>query len=162
MSNSLKYKIIGDSCLDLTEELKRDPHFQMIPLTLQVDDVQIVDDETFDQAAFLKKVAASPNCPKSSCPSPKRYMQAYEDGGADHIYVVTLSEQLSGSYNSARLGQQLFEEKHPERKVHVFNSRSASIGQTLVAMKAEEYELAGCSFEEVVEKTEPFVDRLDT
>ena len=33
MSNSLKYKIIGDSCLDLTEELKRDPHFQMIPLT---------------------------------------------------------------------------------------------------------------------------------
>ena len=49
MSNSLKYKIIGDSCLDLTEELKRDPHFQMIPLTLQVDDVQIVDDETFDR-----------------------------------------------------------------------------------------------------------------
>ena len=76
--------------------------------------------------------------------------------------MVTLSEQLSGSYNSARLGQQLFEEKHPERKVHVFNSRSASIGQTLVAMKAEEYELAGCSFEEVVEKTEQFVDGLDT
>lgn len=50
MSNSLKYKIIGDSCLDLTEELKRDPHFQMIPLTLQVDDVQIVDDETFDRS----------------------------------------------------------------------------------------------------------------
>ena len=54
MSNSLKYKIIGDSCLDLTEELKRDPHFQMIPLTLQVDDVQIVDDETFDQKRFLE------------------------------------------------------------------------------------------------------------
>ena len=69
MSNSLKYKIIGDSCLDLTEELKRDPHFQMIPLTLQVDDVQIVDDETFDQADFLKRVAASPNCPKSYCPT---------------------------------------------------------------------------------------------
>ena len=56
MSNSLKYKIIGDSCLDLTEELKRDPHFQMIPLTLQVDDVQIVDDETFDQKRFLELV----------------------------------------------------------------------------------------------------------
>ena len=27
------YKIIGDSCMDLTEELKLDPHFQMIPLT---------------------------------------------------------------------------------------------------------------------------------
>lgn len=32
----MTYKIIGDSCLDLTEELKRDPRFQMVPLTLQV------------------------------------------------------------------------------------------------------------------------------
>ena len=32
----MTYKIIGDSCLDLTEEMKRDPRFQMVPLTLQV------------------------------------------------------------------------------------------------------------------------------
>ena len=34
----MSYKIFGDSCLDLTEELKKDPRFEMIPLTLQVDD----------------------------------------------------------------------------------------------------------------------------
>lgn len=158
----MSYKIVVDSCGEIPKEKLAGGFYENVPLELDVDGERIVDDETFDQADFLKKVAASPNCPKSSCPSPKRYMQAYEDGGADHIYVVTLSEQLSGSYNSARLGQQLFEEKHPDRKVHVFNSRSASIGQTLVAMKAEEYELAGCSFEEVVEKTEQFVDGLDT
>ena len=54
--------------------------------------------------------------------------------------MVTLSEQLSGSYNSARLGQHLFEKKHPDRKVHVFNSRSASVGETLTGLKAEELE----------------------
>lgn len=32
----MTYKIIGDSCLDLTEDMKKDPRFQMIPLTLQV------------------------------------------------------------------------------------------------------------------------------
>ena len=32
----MTYKIIGDSCLDLTSELKRDPHFQTVPLILQV------------------------------------------------------------------------------------------------------------------------------
>lgn len=45
----MSYKIFGDSCLDLTEELKKDPRFEMIPLTLQVDDHMIMDDETFDQ-----------------------------------------------------------------------------------------------------------------
>ena len=48
----MTYKIIGDSCLDLTEELKKNPGFQMIPLTLQVGNVQVIDDETFDQSAF--------------------------------------------------------------------------------------------------------------
>ena len=158
----MSYKIVIDSCGELLEQWKQDERFASVPLTLTVGSENIIDDETFNQLDFLRRVKKSITGPKSSCPSPKRYMQAYEDGGADHIYVVTLSEQLSGSYNSARLGQQLFEEKHPDRKVHVFNSRSASIGQTLGAMKAEEYELAGCSFEEVVEKTEQFVDGLDT
>ncbi len=48
----MSYKIIGDSCLDLTDEMKKDPRFQMIPLTLQVDDTQVIDDETFDQKRF--------------------------------------------------------------------------------------------------------------
>ena len=52
----MTYKIIGDSCLDLTEELKRDPRFQMVPLTLQVGAAQVVDDETFDQKAFIRMV----------------------------------------------------------------------------------------------------------
>ena len=52
----MTYKIIGDSCLDLTEEMKKDPKFQMVPLTLQVGDAQVVDDETFDQKAFIRMV----------------------------------------------------------------------------------------------------------
>ena len=68
----MSYKIIVDSCGELPENLKKDPHFETVSLSMDVDEYHIVDDETFDQADFLKKVAASPNCPKSSCPSPKR------------------------------------------------------------------------------------------
>ena len=157
----MSYKIIGDSCLDLTEEMKRDSRFQMIPLTLQVDDTQVIDDETFDQADFLRRVAASPNCPKSSCPSPERYMEAFE-GDAEHIYVVTLSAELSGSYNSAELAKRLYEEKHKEKKIHVFNSCSASIGETLIALKTEECEKAGKSFEETVEVVEGYIREQHT
>ena len=54
----MTYKIIGDSCLDLTEDMKKDPRFQMIPLTLQVGSAQVVDDETFDQKRFIEMVKA--------------------------------------------------------------------------------------------------------
>ena len=48
----MTYKIIGDSCLDLTEELKKDPHFQMIPLTLMIEEKTMIDDETFNQKSL--------------------------------------------------------------------------------------------------------------
>ena len=66
----MSYKIIIDSCGELLERWKTDENIERAPLTLTVDGEDIVDDETFDQAYFLRKVADSPNCPKSSCPSP--------------------------------------------------------------------------------------------
>ena len=74
------------------------------------------------------------------------------------VFAVTLSSKLSGSYNSAQLGRQLLLEEHPEKKIYVFNSRSASIGETLIALKIQECEEAGLSFEEVVEQVEAYID----
>lgn len=157
----MSYKIIVDSCGEFTEELKADEHFVNVPLQLQVDDYIITDDETFNQAEFLKAVAASPNCPKSSCPSPEKYMQEYTDE-AENIYVVTLSSQLSGSYNSAVLGKNLYHEEKGEKNIHVFDSKSASIGETLIALKAAECEKLGMSFSEVVKTVEEYIEGLDT
>ena len=60
----MNYKIVMDSCGELPAEKKESTKFELIPLTLMVDEIQIVDDKTFDQKDFIKKVAASPNCPK--------------------------------------------------------------------------------------------------
>ena len=88
-------------------------------------------------------------------------MKAY-DCEADHVYAVTLSSELSGSYNSAVLGKNLLLEENPEKKVHVFNSRSASVGETLIGMKIQECEEMGCSFEETVEKVEAYIEEQHT
>ena len=157
----MRYKIVIDSCGELLDEWKNDERFESVPLTLMVGAEQIIDDETFNQADFLKKVAACPECPKSACPSPERYMRAY-DCEAEHIYAVTLSSELSGSYNSALLGRNLVLEDHPEKKIHVFNSRSASIGQSLIGMKIRECEEAGMSFEDVVETVEHYIEGQHT
>ena len=157
----MSYKIIVDSCGELPERCKNDEHFESIPLSMQIDEYLIVDDETFDQADFLEKVAESPNCPKSSCPSPERYMEAYRCD-ADHVYAVTLSGNLSGSYNSAVLGKNLYHEEYGEKKIHVFDSCSASIGETLLALKIEECEAKGMSFEETVETVEAYKNEQHT
>ena len=152
----MSYKIIIDSSGELLEEWKNNEHFESVALTLNVGGENIIDDETFDQADFLKKVAACPECPKSACPSPERYMRAF-DCDADHIYAVTLSAELSGSYNSAVLGSNLLNEEKPGRQIHVFNSRSASVGQTLIAMKIQECEEAGYSFDKVIETVDAYI-----
>lgn len=157
----MSYKIIIDSCGEFLAEWKEDERFESVPLTLNVGGETVIDDETFNQSSFLKKVAACPDSPKSACPSPERYMKAY-DCDADHIYAVTLSAELSGSYNSAVLGKSLILEEQPEKKVHVFNSKSASIGETLIAMKIQECEEAGCSFEETVKQVEAYIEGQNT
>lgn len=157
----MSYKIVVDSCGELPEELKQNGCYESVPLSMDIDGYIVVDDETFDQADFLKRVKESPNCPKSSCPSPERYMQAFE-GDAEHIYVVTLSAELSGSYNSACLAKKLYEEAGTDKKIYVFNSCSASVGESLIAMKAEECEKAGMSFEETIEAVEAYIEEQNT
>ena len=157
----MSYKIVVDSCGELPEKLKKDFHFESVPLEIFVDDYHILDDDTFDQADFLRKMKESPNCPKSTCPSPERYMMAY-NCEAEHIYTVTLSSKLSGSYNSAELGKLLYIEEKGEKQIHVFDSKSASVGETLIAMKIQECEEAGMTFEEVVSTVDAFIEEMDT
>jgi DegV family protein with EDD domain len=156
----MSYRIIGDSCTDLPKELKEDHHFKLVPLTLIVDNDSIVDDESFNQADFLEKVRLCPNSPKSACPSPEDFMNYFDYDG--DIYIVTLSSQLSGSYNSAELAKKLYLEEHPDKKVEVIDSRSASVGQTLIAMKIKELIEQKLPFEMVVEKIHAFRDSLKT
>ena len=158
----MSFRVVIDSCGELTDEMKKSGNFVSAPLTLQVDEYIVQDDEEhFNQAEFLKKVAECPNCPKSSCPSPEIYRDAY-DCDADHVYAVTLSEKLSGSYNSAVLGKNLYLEDHPDAKVYVFNSCSASVGETLIGLKIQELEERGLSFEEVVSEVEKYIEEMST
>ncbi|MCH5266969.1 MAG: DegV family protein [Lachnospiraceae bacterium] len=156
----MSYLILCDSCTDFTDEMKQDSHFTHIPLTIHIGDYDIVDDDTFDQKDFLQRIDAYPECAKSSCPGPEEYSKHFER--ADDIYVVTLSSHLSGSYNSAVLAANMYCEEHPEKRIHVFDSLSASAGQTLIALKIQEYAEANYSREKIIEQTENFIHEMGT
>ena len=157
----MSYKIIVDSCGELTEEMKASGYFETASLQIDVSGHHIIDDESFDQAKFLKLVAESPECPKSSCPSPERYMEGY-CCDADRVYAVTLSAELSGSYNSAVLGKDLYHEEYGDKDIYVFNSRSASVGETLIAMKIQECEEKGMAIWQVIDAVEAYIQEQNT
>ena len=156
----MSYVILCDSCCDLTPELKKNPHIVNVPLTLMIDGKTIVDDETFDQKDFLAKMKASPEVPKSACPAPDEYMKHFTEG--DEVYIVTLSGNLSGSFGSAKVAADIYEEDEPDKKVHIFDSHSSSVGECLLVMKIIELKENGASFDEVVERVTAYSDLKQT
>lgn len=157
----MRYKIIGDSCLDLTKEMRKDPCYSMIPLTLMVGERHFVDDETFDQKEFIKVVKEYPDCPKSACPSPEMFKEAYccEE---ENVFVITLSAALSGSYNSAVLAKSLYEEEYGKKNILVLDSKSASSGQLNIAMYIRELCDQGLEFDEICKRAAAYRDRMNT
>lgn len=157
----MSFKIVVDSCCELPEEYLQDSRFEIVPLELEVGEYRVTDDEHFDQAEFLKRVAEYPKCPKSACPSPEKFREAYRTE-AEHVYVITLSSHLSGSYNSAVLGMNLYREKYGKKQIHVIDSESASCGETQIARKLVELEEQGVPFEEIVKQIEEFRSNVHT
>lgn len=156
----MSYLVLCDSCTDFTGEMKQDSHFIHIPLTVHIGDYDVIDDDSFDQQDFLRRIDAYPECAKSSCPSPELYMEYFDK--AEDIYIVTLSSHLSGSYNSAELAKNMYLEDHAQKNIHVFDSQSASAGQTLIALKIRELAEQGTSFDETVRITDVFLHEMGT
>lgn len=157
----MSFKIIVDSCCDLTPAQLREECFIKVPLTIRVGNHTIVDDDTFDQGELLWRMKESETAPQSACPSPMQYLEAF-DCGADDLYVVTLSALLSGSHNAAAQARSIWLEDHPGANVHIFNSCSASAGEVLVALKIQELAQSGMDFTTVVDQVSRYINEMET
>lgn len=157
----MSYRIVVDSCCDLTSSMKHDPAFIQVPLTIDVGGKLFRDDETFDQAALLWEMKRCPTAPKTACPSPAEYLDAFGDG-TDDVYVVTLSALLSGSHNVAVRAKDIWTEEYPDAHIHIFNSCSASAGEVRLALEIARLAAQGLPFRQVVKETDHFISGMNT
>ena len=129
-------KIITDSCSDLSPEILAAHNIGVVPLHLQVDEQNFTPGIDISYEDALCKIAAAKDMPKTSQPTPLAYRQAFDDTDADEILCLTLSSQLSGSYNSANLAAQ-----DSNKNILVHDTLQGSLGQgfqvLLAALLAE-------------------------
>jgi len=157
----MPFRIVVDSCCDLTPSMLQNPIFVKVPLTIELEGAFYIDDDSFDQAALLWAMKQSEKAPTTACPSPAQYMDAYGNGTMD-IYVVTLSALLSGSHNAAVRAQDIWQEEYPNANIHIFNSCSATAGQVRIAMEIQRLASQGLPFRQVVKEVNQFISDMQT
>lgn len=156
----MEYKLVADSCCELVPALTGPLNARTAPLTILLDDVSYVDDDSMDIPRFLAAMKQSRHIPKSVCPAPDVWARLFLE--AKEVFAVTLSSKLSGSYNSAMVAREMVESEHPGHRVHVFDSLSASAGEIAVGIRIKECAEAGMAFDEIVREVTAFIHGMKT
>ena len=156
----MDFKIIVDSCCDLTQELRERFNISTAPLSIDVEDKHFIDDQNLDRKELLTAMRNSSEAPKTASPGPGPFLDLYRKH--DNIFVVTLSKELSATYQNAVLAKDLLQEEAEDKFVKVFNSYSASAGETMIAYKLGELIESGLNREEIIEETEKYVEQMQT
>jgi DegV family protein with EDD domain len=137
-------KIITDSCSDLDEEFLKQHNITVVPLHLRVDGECYTPGEDISYEEALTKIAEAKDMPHTSQPSPHAYQQAFEAASEEQILCLTLSSELSGSYNSATLASQ-----DERERVTVHDTRQGAFGQGFQVMLAATMQEQGRTLAEI-------------
>lgn len=159
----MKYKLVGDSCTEMTEEMQKDSGIKLVPFKIDIDDKTYVDDETLNLDEYIDHMNESPNPIKTACPSVGEWLSAFESqSDADGIFAITISSKLSGSYHAAETAKSMFLERHPDKKLHVVDSKGAVATQTNIFLELNKLFDENLDFETIVEKIEKYRDEIFT
>jgi len=155
-------KIIVDSACDYKREMAGDGvDLDYVPLCLQVDEKHFTDDETLDMDTYIAAMEECKVAVRSAAPSPELFLDQFKKADSG-VFAVTLSKHLSASYQNAMLAKQMYLDEIGDKFIHVFDSLSASVGETLVALKLDEFIKNNVANHEIVEKVTGFIDNMRT
>ena len=124
-------------------------NYTTVPMKVIAGEHEFIDTPTLDLQNMVETLKNHKGKSGSSCPNVQDWLDAFE--GEDDIIALTISKNLSGSYNSAKQAAAEFAE-NSGRKVFVIDSLAAGPQQIMIAEKIKELIDAGHDFDTVVEK----------
>lgn len=152
----MHYKIIVDSSANL-EMLPGVAGFASVPLKIIVGDREFVDDRELDVGQMVQNLKEYKGKSSTACPGVADWLEAF--GDAREVLCITITSNLSGSWNAARLAKEDYESRYPDRQVFVIDSLSTAGEMQLLARKAQELLETGMAFEDVCRQTENYLQK---
>ena len=150
----MKTRIIVDSTADLLPHIKERVH--VVPLTVCFGDTEYIDGVTIDHQAFYEKLIETDVLPSTSQATPAAFAAQYEaaNQAGEAAVVITLSSSLSGTYQSAVIAAEDYE------NVYVVDSGSTAIGGGILTELALQCLDAGMSAPEIVARLEAEKEKI--
>ncbi|MEG0310277.1 MAG: DegV family protein, partial [Eubacterium sp.] len=156
----MKNKIIVDSCVDFKVGIfEGDFLFERIPFKLRIDDDELIDQD-LSTTMLVDRMKMSKHKVSTACPSPQEYLNAIDPNCVN--YIITISDKLSGSYNSATNAAVMAKEQYPDCKVYVFDSKSAAAGEDLIFMRLKAFIHENLPTSEIVDRITNGIDTMRT
>lgn len=148
----MKFKIVSDSSANIF----RFPGVEhaSVPLKINTASAEYVDDENLDVAKMVKELQENKGKSGTSCPNIQDWLQAFD--GADYVFAVTITSNLSGSYASACQAKDIYEDAHPGAKVFVIDSLSTGPEMRLIMEQLRDWIDEKLSFEQIREKVKEY------
>jgi DegV family protein with EDD domain len=141
----MNYLIVSDSSSNLFQ--KEGVPYCSVPMKIIAGEKEYTDTPQLDLAGMVEDLKKFKGRSGSSCPNVQDWLDVF--GDADRIFAVTISKNLSGSFNSAREAAAQYMEKHPDRKVCVLDTMSAGPEQAMLIDRLAQLMEEGLDFEAI-------------
>ncbi len=150
-------KIVSDNCCDLDNELLEKYSISLAHLTVRFDDRIYLPGE-LTTAQFYKKMKSSQTLPCTSQPTVEDISKVYSDALADgsEVIAIHMSSGLSGTYQGGELVSNLLDNP----RLHVFDSRKASVGLGLMVVEAARMAERGESADKILQRLDEMQSRV--
>ncbi len=144
----MKTRIIVDSSADLLPELQR--QVSVVPMTLRFGEAEYIDGVTIDNKTFYEKLVESDVLPTTSQAIPQVFAAAYEEArqAGEAAVVITLASKLSGTYQSAVIAAEEYE------NIYVVDSETVAIGGGILVERALQLRQEGLGAKEIAQALE--------
>lgn len=152
----MKFKIVADSAADIP--VVANVPFASVPLKIITDVKEYIDDAALDVAEMVADLLKYKGKSSTACPGPGEWLEAFED--AENIFCVTITSNLSGSYNAACVAKEQYEAAHPDRNVCVIDSLSVGAEMYMMIQKLEALILQGKSFADICSEIIAYKDNV--
>ena len=152
--------IVTDSTSDIPKDMIKKYHITSVPLSVIFEEETFLDDgKQITTEEFYKKLRSAEKLPTTTQPTPKDFIEVYNDLLKDHEQVLSIhiSKKMSGTINSAEMAKQ----QMPDAPIEIVDSGYVHMPLGFLALEAAKIADAGGSYDEILSTVDDLKSKMN-